>query len=376
MGCDEVGPPHPQFPGLQGGEVAFPGAGRAVATPSGRTWATLGRILRSGRVRGLGRRQDLELNALDRRHLPGPPIIELPLFGRGPYALGQGVGQLVRLIVSVPILWGDAVRVFVLMGRDPTDKDPAKSPADRAFLYLNHKSACLEVGLTLPPALARSASSTTPLQFETASNPTPEDFKGHQDGEKFSAVDGLDRTREGPGRRVRLGVPRPEGTGRPPQVRVLGAHSRGIGVHEILPWEPPLLGLTAVRSTRGRRGAILRARRGEEATLPETPGLPVRGLRLDGQLAAFRALQDIPPGAYPPFVDGGLLGVPAHGAARVDVKTGPGVAVLGPCATREDAGVLPKDSVPPILQRLEGLPERRFLIYATLRPREILSPTR
>ena len=127
MGGNEVGTPHPQFPGFQGGEVAFPWAGRAVATPSSRTWATLGPILRPGRARGLGSRQDLELNALDRRHLPDPPIIELPLSGRGPNALGQGVGQLVRLVVSVPVLWGDAVRVFLLMGQDPTDKDPAKS---------------------------------------------------------------------------------------------------------------------------------------------------------------------------------------------------------------------------------------------------------
>ena len=122
-----MGPPHPQFPGLQGGEVALLGAGRAAATPSSRTWGALGPILRSGRVRGLGRRQDLELNALGRLHLPGLPIIEIPLAGRGPDALGQGVGQPVRLVVPVPILWGDAVRVFLLVGRDPADKDPAKS---------------------------------------------------------------------------------------------------------------------------------------------------------------------------------------------------------------------------------------------------------
>ena len=56
--------------------------------------------------------------------------------------------------------------------------------------------------------------------------------------------------------------------------------------------------------------------------------------------------QDIPLGADPPLVDGGLSGVPAHGAARVDVKASSGVMVSGPCASREDAGVLPKDIVP------------------------------
>ena len=126
MGGNEVESPDSQLPGLQGGEVAFPGAGRAVATPSGRTWATLGPILRPGLVRGLKRRQNPELNVLDRRHLPDPPIIELPLSGRGPNALGQGVGQPVHLVVSIPVLWGNAVRVLLLMGRDPADKDPAK----------------------------------------------------------------------------------------------------------------------------------------------------------------------------------------------------------------------------------------------------------
>ena len=59
----------------------------------------------------------------------------------------------------------------------------------------------------------------------------PEDFESHQDGEELGAVDGLDRAREGPGRRVRLGVPRPERAGSLPEVGVLGAHCRRIGIH-------------------------------------------------------------------------------------------------------------------------------------------------
>ena len=169
MGGNEVGPPHPQLPGLQGGEVAFPGAGRAVATPSSRTWATLGPILRPGRVRSLGRRQNLELNALDRRHLPDPPIIELPLLGRGPNALGQGLASLSAW--SFPFRPSGEMRSessFSWGGTQRTRTLPSPS-ADKAFLYRNHKPACLEVGLILPPALIRSASSTTPLQSETTS---------------------------------------------------------------------------------------------------------------------------------------------------------------------------------------------------------------
>ena len=64
---------------------------------------------------------------MDRRQLPGPPVVELPLAGRGPDAFGPGVGQPVRLVVPVPVLWGDAVGAFLFMGQGPAHVDLAKA---------------------------------------------------------------------------------------------------------------------------------------------------------------------------------------------------------------------------------------------------------
>ena len=70
--------------------------------------------------------------------------------------------------------------------------------------------------------------------------------------------------------------------------------------------ETPLFGLTALRFGGGRRGAIAWVRRGQEATLPQAPGLPV-GLGTEAsQFPALQAPEGIPPRAHPPTVHWGL----------------------------------------------------------------------
>ena len=67
-----------------------------------------------------------------------------------------------------------------------------------ASLYLAHRSACLEVGLTLLPFPIRSASSTTPLQSETIQVPSKH-FQGYEDSVELGSVCSLDRAGQGPG---------------------------------------------------------------------------------------------------------------------------------------------------------------------------------
>ena len=159
--------PHFQFPALQGREVALPGASRGPVPASARARPARGLVLRLGGVGRLGSRKDLELDVLDRTQLPSSPAIELPLARRGPNALCLGVGQPFRVVVPGSVARGDVVRPFLLVGWDPSHAHPANTAAPRAFPYLAQRSACLEVGLALPPALIRSASSITFLQSET-----------------------------------------------------------------------------------------------------------------------------------------------------------------------------------------------------------------
>ena len=149
------------------------------------------------------------------------------------------------------------------MGRDPADEDPAK-PLRRQGVLVSKPQVSVRGSWADPAACPDTLSlAHGPLAVRDNLDLAPENLKGRQDGEELGAVNGLDGPRDGPSRRARLGVPRPEGAGRPPQVRVLGAHSRSIGVNQISPRGPPLPGLTAIHLTRGHRGAIVWVWRGD-----------------------------------------------------------------------------------------------------------------
>lgn len=160
---------HPQLSALQGREVALPGASRGPVPASARARPARRLILRRGRVGRLGSRQNLEMDALDRTQLPSPPVIKLPLARRGPMRFAWALASLSAW--SFPALSLGETRSDPSFPWDGTHQTRTRRTptAPRTSLYLAQKSECLEVGLALPPALIRSASSTTPLQSETIS---------------------------------------------------------------------------------------------------------------------------------------------------------------------------------------------------------------
>ena len=196
MGSDEAGPPHSQLPALQGGEVALPGARRGPATATGRAGAARGLVLCSARVGCLGRRKYRELDALDRHQLPGPPVVKLPLAGVGPMRFAWALASLSAW--SFPFLSPREMQSDPSFSWDGTQRTCTrrKPSAESASLYLTHRSACLEVGLT-DPAPSPDTLRLVHDPFAIRDNPhfLSERRQGHQDGEKLGAVDGLDEPR-------------------------------------------------------------------------------------------------------------------------------------------------------------------------------------
>ena len=106
----------------------------------------------------------------DRRASPGWPWAQCAWPGRWLRSLSAW---------SFPFLSPGEMRSDPSLSCDGTQRTYTRPrpSAESAILYLTHRSACLEVWLTLPPALTRSASSTIPLHFETISFP-PRTFLG------------------------------------------------------------------------------------------------------------------------------------------------------------------------------------------------------
>ena len=139
--------------------MTLPAAGRhRVCRPRGAgAWAL---VLGATCVSVLRSREDPELDALDRLQLLGSSIISRRLERRWPNEPSMGIGQAVGAVVARPILWGDAVRALLLVGGDQRTSVLRIPWAFNASLYLSHRSACLEIGSTLPPFLIHSASET------------------------------------------------------------------------------------------------------------------------------------------------------------------------------------------------------------------------